>query len=70
MKINKKKESPRNKKSAREADWIMDASLIKCIGPGVAQDKIESQPTPPKCQLVSPMSFLFTLHERKKANGH
>lgn len=66
MKINKKKESPRNKKSAREADRIMDASLIKCTGPGVAQDKIESQPTPQSANWSVPCPSYTPFMEEKR----
>lgn len=66
MKINKKKESPRNKKSAREADRIMDASLIKCTGPGGAQDKIESQPTPQSANWSVPRPSYTPFMEEKR----
>ena len=45
----------RNQKSAREADLIMGASLIKLTDPGVPGGKTYS----PECQLVSPMPYLL-----------
>lgn len=56
---------PRNKISARETDLIMGASMIKFFRPRRATGS-RSTTYSPKCQLVSPKSYLLqALHWRK-----
>lgn len=45
----------------------MDASLIKCIDPGVAQDIIESQPTPRSANWLVPCpSYTLFMEEKRQ----